>query len=344
MAIALRRYTLKRFLISITFTSILLFISILISFSIGSSQLSPIKVFLNVIGIEREEHVLKIVSLRIIRTYAAMLTGSLLGLSGLLMQTITRNPMADPYILGLASTALTFEAIAILLNPSVLASRSTLIAIAFIGALIGYGITYTLSRVAGGSTLALVLAGIAVASLFSGISHILLYILAALNRLHTPWYYLSMGSVASVLGSEVVYLAIPLIIGFTASLPLFKPLNLYIYGDSYVAQYGYKPSLIMSITTVIASFLTASAIAIVGIVGFLGLAVPHIVRFFVGSDHRFTIPLTIIVGSIVALLSDVCVRLISIYARGIGELPLGIVTSVIGAPFLAYLIVMRVRR
>ncbi|ADM27436.1 transport system permease protein [Ignisphaera aggregans DSM 17230] len=344
MAISLRRSTIKRFLISIIFTSILLFISVLISFSIGSSGLSPIKVFLNIVGIERDEYVSKIVSLRVVRTCAAMLTGSLLGLSGLLMQTVTRNPLADPYILGLASTALTFEAIAILLNPSTLASRYMLIAIAFIGALTGYGITYSLSRIAGGTTLALVLAGIAVASLFSGVSHILLYILNALNRLPAPWYYLSMGSVVPVLGSEIIYLIIPLIVGFIVSLLLFKPLNLYIYGDSYVAQYGYKPSFVMSITTVIASLLTASATAIVGVVGFLGLAVPHIVRFFVGSDHRFTIPLTVIVGGIVALLSDVCVRLVAIYVKGLGELPLGIITSIIGAPFLAYLIVVRVRR
>jgi len=342
MALTLHRKVIKRFLTSLTLTSLLLLASVVTSLSVGTSQVNPVKVFLNFIGIERDDYISTIVEFRSVRTYAALLTGSTLGLSGLLMQTVTRNPLADPYVLGLASTAMAFEAVAILLNPSILATRYALIVVAFVGALAGYGITYTLSRLAGGGSLALVLAGIAVAYLFSGVSHILIYILSALNRLQREWYYLLMGSTAPVVGSDIVYLLIPLTAGFTASLLLFKPLNLYIYGDSYVAQHGYKPSLIMTAATTVASFLTASTIAVVGIVGFLGLAVPHLVRFFVGSDHRFTLPLTVIVGGVVAVLSDVCVRLISMHFR-IGELPLGIVTSVIGAPFLAYLIVRRVR-
>lgn len=334
------KYTITRFLSVLFASTSLLLLAIVASLSIGPSNIPLTKVFLNIIGIDDNYTV--IVRLRITRTLVALLTGSLLGLPGLLMQTITRNPLADPYILGLSSTALTAAAFGILINPSVMVSTAAFITVAFVGAMLGYVLTLCLSKLAGGGALALVLSGIAVASIFSGVSHILLYFLQ--SRLNAPYYLLLLGSASMALSWEIPYLLTPLAVGALISLLLFRPLNLYIYGDMYVKQYGYNPLLISIVATAIASLLTASTIAIVGIVGFVGLAAPHIARFFVGSDHRFSIPITIIVGGMLTLTSDICVRLISMYVAGLGELPLGVITSVIGGPFLAYLVVRRVRR
>ncbi len=334
------RYTIKRFLSILSIFLFLLFITLILSLSIGPAHIPPIKVFLNIIGIDSDYTV--IVRLRIARTLASLLTGSLLGLSGLLMQAITRNPLADPYILGLSSTALAVVALGITVNPSIMVNKTIFMVIAFVGAMLGYALTLCLSRLAGGGALALVLSGIAVASIFSGISHVLLYIVQ--SRLNAPYYFLLLGSASIALYREIPYLIAPLAIGALVSLLMFRPLNLYIYGDSYVKQYGYSPLAISIIATVIASLLTASTIAVVGIVGFIGLAAPHIARFLTGSDHRFSIPITIVVGGILTLVSDICVRLISMYVGALGELPLGVITSVVGGPFLAYLVIRRVRQ
>jgi iron complex transport system permease protein len=316
-----------------------------LSLSIGSSMLDPVKVFqaifLTPFGYTVEEGVEIIAKLRLSRAFASLFCGASLALAGLLMQTTTRNPLADPYIFGLSSTALTMVAMGIILAPNLMIYKVWLIVISFSGALSGYVLTLLLSKLGGGSSMAMVLAGIAVASLFSGVSHVLLYLVQQVTK--TPYTYLLMGSASTVLWKDLQFLAFPTVFLAILSLALFKPLNVYLYGDEYAKQLGFNPSLTRNTAGLIAALLTAITIAFVGIVGFVGLIAPHIARFLVGSDHRFSIPLTALVGALVTLVADIVVKLMSLLVGGMGELPLGVVTSVVGAPFLAYLVVKRVR-
>ncbi|MET1160550.1 MAG: iron ABC transporter permease [Thermoprotei archaeon] len=343
--IELYRSRVKRFFLSLATLLVLAVIVIILSLSIGSSMISPFEVFkavfLKPFGYGISGQVYVIATLRVTRTIAAFSCGIALALAGLLMQTTTRNPLADPYIFGLSSTALTFIALAALISPVLVTSRYALVLIAFIGAMTGYVFTLILARLAGGSSLALVLAGIAIASLFSGLSFVLLYLVQSVLR--APFVYFLMGSASTVLAGDLAFLTYPLIPLTVVSMILYKPLNVYLYGDEYSRQLGYNPRITAVVASAIAAFSTALTISFVGIIGFIGLASPHIARFLVGSDHRFTIPITILVGGVLTTFSDIVARLVSIYSSGIGELPLGVITSIIGAPFLAYLVVRRER-
>ncbi|MGC9010255.1 MAG: FecCD family ABC transporter permease [Sulfolobales archaeon] len=344
MAEKLYKIKIRSFLL-IFFSLLLLSIfMILVSLSIGSSMISLIDIIRGGIrGFSGEDNVFyQIFTLRISRTLASYLTGLLLGLAGVLIQTMTRNPLSDPYILGLSTTALTFLAIALLIFPDLMIYRYNMIYVSFLGALAGYALTALLSRLAGGGSYSLILSGVAVSFLFGGLSHILLYI--AQNKLRIYYLYLLMGSSSTVLLGDLWYLIYVFIASFIVSIILHRFLNSYVYGDEYAKLLGYRIDLLRNITIAIIAIATASTISIVGIVGFIGLASPHIARFLVGQDHLLLIPTASLIGGLLTLLADILVRLTSVFFMGLGELPLGIYTSLIGSPFLAYLTIRRVKQ
>ncbi|PUA33999.1 MAG: hypothetical protein B7O98_00880 [Zestosphaera tikiterensis] len=340
MSLEIYRKSVKRFLTAVLTLSILAILTLSTSLSLGTSKTFSWDVLPCVLSFLRgcDEGTLSIAKIRVARTLASFFGGSALGVAGVLTQAITRNPLAEPYILGLSSTALTAVALTFLVSSSLVVYRGVMILIAFAGALIGYFLTLTLSRLAGNSSHSLILAGIAVTSFFSGISHILLYLVQGVLR--TPYVFLLMGSTSYVLLEEINYIAIPTVLATAAVLFLGLPkmLNAYIYGDEHAKQLGFNPKYVSTLSAFISSLLTASVVAVLGIIGFLGLAVPHITRALVGSDHRYVVPTAFVVGGLLLTLADVCVRLISLTPLGLSELPVGIVTSVMGAPFLAYLI------
>ena len=321
-----------------------MFFVFVLALSVGSSMLPVGEVFLCVMRIRCSGVVEKIVELRLSRSTVAFLTGALLALSGVVMQAIARNPLAEPYILGLSSTALTFLAVAIIVSPGIVASRYLMAVVTFLGAFTGYVLTTALSIFAGGTSLALILSGIAVTMLFSGISHVLLYIVQ--SRLKFPYHLLLTGSAATALTSDVYILTATLFAGVAAiyltGLP--KKLNAYVFGDTFAKQLGYNPKILSITSALLVSVLTGVCVAVVGIVGFVGLVAPHIARLLLGTaDHRVTLVTAIMIGAVLTLAADIGARILAI-ATAQGEFPLGVVTSLIGAPFLAYLIVRGGRR
>lgn len=344
MAYQLARISRRRFLLTITTFSFILLLLVILSLSTGSSMLPPIEVAKCLLGLHCG-HVSKVVvDLRLTRTLTALLTGAMLAVAGVLVQAISRNPLADPYILGLSSTALAALSAAAIIDVGFLVHRHLSISVSFAGAMSGYFITTVLSLLAGGSSVSLILSGIAVTALFSGVSHVLLFMVQ--ERLRHPYVALLMGSTTYVLKPDVVYMVLALTPSLTivtvTGIP--KALNAYLLGDQYAAQLGYRPRVVTTLSALLASLLTAVSVALVGIVGFVGLAGPHISRIVSGTaDHRFTIPVSALAGSSLTILADILSRLISI-ASTRGEMPLGVVTSIIGAPFLAYLIVRGGRR
>ncbi len=311
----------------------------LASLSVGSSMIPVAEVLSCLSGGGCGDTTRLILSLRATRTAVAVLAGGMLAVAGALMQGVSRNPLADPFILGSSSTALAALSAAALLDIGVLAHRHLSITIAFAGAMLGYFLATSISMVAGGAGLSLILSGVAVSALFSGVSHVLLYLLQ--DRLRTPYVYLLMGSTSGVLERDILYLAVPLALSPAALLALGIPkaLNAYLFGDLYAAQLGYRVRLVTTLSAFVACLLTGASVAVVGIVGFVGLAAPHVSRMLSGtSDYRVTLPLSALAGSSLTVFSDTVARAITLLSAR-GEMPLGVVTSIVGAPFLAYLIV-----
>ncbi|MEM0490241.1 MAG: iron ABC transporter permease [Ignisphaera sp.] len=344
MALEIHEQNVKRFIFSLIFSILILCLIYIVSISIGSSMLPIRDVFLCLFGIECRDISESILRYRLARSSTALLTGAILALSGTLIQSIARNPLAEPYILGLSSTALTALAIAILIWPTVIAYRYYMMVIAFIGAIAGYLLTTALSVLAGSTGYSLILSGIAITSIFSGLSHVLLYIVQ--SKLKSPYYLLLMGSTSTALTQDVLILTSTLLCCtfFIYIFGLPKKLNVYVFGDSFVKQLGYNPKLLSIISALLASLLTGTTVAVVGIVGFIGLAAPHIARLIAGSsDHRVTLALSIFIGASLATSADILARILAVTTRQ-GEFPLGVVTSIIGAPFLAYLIIKSGKR
>ncbi len=343
----------KRFFLSFTVSLILLFLVVVLSLSIGSSEYGFLDVlrlfhhdFLSAFGIKSpkpegyDRIAIIVYSIRFPRTLVALLAGAGLGVAGVLIQAITRNPLAEPFLLGLSSTSLTVVGASILIVPGLLYVRAYMVLVAFLGALLGFFLTMSLSELAGGSALTLILAGIAVSSAFSGLAHIIAFLVQV--KFNTPFLILLLGSFSNVLKSDILPMIISLLIGFTASIILSKALNAILYGDEYASQLGYNPRHIRRLSALFSALLTGVTVAIAGIIGFVGLVVPHIARFLVGSDHRVVVPLSAVIGGLVLLLADIIARILS-YSTGISGIPVGAITSMIGAPFFAYLLVKRMR-
>ncbi|MEM1680953.1 MAG: iron ABC transporter permease [Sulfolobales archaeon] len=340
MALEIRRHLMRRYVLSITSLAVLLIVVFFLSISVGVVGLGLKEVVGYFLGATYDPLLKSILELRITRTLASALTGASLAVAGVLIQGVTRNPLAEPYILGISSTALSVTSLVLMVKPSLINSRTEMMLYSFLGALLGFTFTLMLSRL-GSSGLSLVLAGVAVTSISSGISHILLYLLQSVLRM--PYVYLLMGSVSPVLKSDLPILTSTSVLCILASLLIAKPLNAYVYGDEYSKQLGFNPRLTLLTAATIASILTGITVGVVGIVGFVGLASPHICRYLIGSDHRFSLPTSALVGATLVVFSDIVVRTVSVVVRGLGELPLGVITAVIGAPFLAYLVLRRVR-
>lgn len=344
MAQEIQKMSIRRFVFLTILTLCFLLLIFIISLSIGSSMLLINDVFLCITRIHCNKTIELIIMYRFTRTAIAMLVGALLAMSGTLIQSIARNPLAEPYILGLSSTALTVIAIAIIINPSIIAMRPLLMILSFVGAFTGYILTTTISVLAKGTSISLILSGIAVTTLFSGFSHILLYIVQ--SKLRSPYHLLLMGSTTISLINDVyillTILASGIVIIYLAGLP--KKLNAYVFGDEFAKQLGYNPKRLSIFTALLVSILTGSCVAIVGIIGFIGLVAPHMARLLLStSDHRVTVILSIIIGSILTTLADIISRVLAITTAH-GEFPLSSITSIIGGPFFVYLIIKSGRR
>ncbi len=280
--------------------------------------------------------------LRATRLLCAMSTGILLAYSGHLLQNITRNPLAEPYILGLSSGALAALGIALLVSGGwILYSTVSLSLIAFLGSLAAYVIVILIAEASGGGTAALILGGIAVNILFSGVAEFTLFLVQALYN--QPMLVLLAGSFAYTKWSDAITLSIIAGLAVAVSLLLFKPLNALLFGDEYAEQLGYNPRNVRRVAATLASLLAGVTVAVAGIIGFIGLLSPHIARMALRtSDTRFTLPLSLLIGSFILLSADILARIIALVLL-VGELPVGIYSSLIGSPFLVYLIATRLK-
>ena len=277
---------------------------------------------------------------RLPRIFAAVFAGGALSLAGLLMQGIFRNPLVSPYTLGVSNGASFGACVAIVLGYYVTELnfvRWLTPALAFASAVLTMLIVYGIAKVAGQSTKTLVLTGSAIAYFFSALVSGIKYAvdITALPEL----VFWQMGSLTGLTWDVVGILLAALAISATIALIKAWDLNVMALGREEASALGVNYRRMQAITFVLATLLTATAVSFTGVIGFVGLVAPHITRMLLGNDYRYNVPASVLLGSCLLLLSDTIARVIIAPT----ELPVGIVTSLIGVPFFLYLVVRRRR-
>jgi iron complex transport system permease protein len=271
--------------------------------------------------------------IRLPQTALIALTGMALGASGATYQGLFRNPLADPYIIGVASGAGLGAVLVMSVHwPSTLLGMVPIPAAAFLGAVITVGVVYWLARVGRTTPITtLILAGVAVSAFASAITSLLM--LLSTEQLHRAIAWLLGGFALG--GWEPVLVALPyLAVGLFALALLGRPLNVLQFGDEQAVQLGLNVERYKLFVVVASSLIAATAVSFSGIIGFVGLIVPHLTRLLWGPDYRRLIPLAAVVGGAMLLAADIVARTI-LSPR---ELPVGIVTAILGAPFFLLLL------
>ena len=271
-----------------------------------------------------------VVELRLPRVLTAMVVGLGLAVAGATFQGLVRNPLADPYVLGTASGAALGAAIAVILPVRTLVLEFGLLhGLAFAGALAAVFVVYRLSRVGGLSPLtSLLLTGYAVGSLLAAGLAMAMYVSGA--GLRQIFSYLLGGFDAS--SWLRLATATPLVLGASAFILVrARAINGLLLGEEAAAHLGVDVRRERAILLTLASLVTAAAVAVSGLIGFVGLVVPHVVRLLVGPNARLVLPLSALFGASLMVVADLAARLL-------GEIPVGVVTAVVGAPFFLYLL------
>jgi iron complex transport system permease protein len=268
--------------------------------------------------------------LRLPRIVAALMVGSALGLSGALLQGMLRNGLADPFILGISAGAGLVAVALIVLG----VWQSWVPLAAWLGAIATTVIVYLLARSQTGiSVERLVLGGVAISSLFGAVQSMLL-LLAEDGQIQAALNWL-IGSLNGRGWQELTVTSPYLAIALVAGCSLARVMNLLQLGDDLAVSLGVSLFRSRILIGAIAALLAASAVSIAGLVGFVGLIVPHVARFLVGNDYRWVLPLSVLGGAWILLLADWLSRL------GAIELPVGIVTALLGSPVFVWLLYRR---
>lgn len=309
---------------------ILLILLFLVSLSYGYTQTNFSTVFQTYTQFDGSNEQVVIKTLRMPRAIIALLTGAALAISGAMMQALTRNPMASSGIIGINAGA----GLSIVIGMTIFSIHSLqgMVWLAFIGSFLAAILAYMLGSYGkGGLTpLKLVMAGVVLSSLYSSITTALL--LLNENRLENVLYWLA-GSVEGR-SIQVVRPVLPfLFLGFLISILISGKINALLVGEDVAKGIGQKTWLVKTLGLIAVVLLSGSAVAMAGPIGFVGLIVPHIARGIVGIDYRWVILYSALLGAILLLSADIAARFM-IYPN---EVPVGVATSIIGAPFFIYL-------
>ena len=320
---------LRPFLLNLLILAIAAFLSV----AIGSVRLGWDEILAVAGGSAAEPARTILLTLRLPRALLMMLCGAALAGSGAAYQGLFRNPLADPYLIGAASGAGLGAAAAFSLGmPGGNLSYLTVPLFAFAGALLTVAVVYRLASSTGGAPSSiLILAGVAVSSFVTALTSFLL--INASGDLRRAVVWLVGGS--TMAGWKPFWAALPYaVIGLVGLLRLAYPLNVLQLGDEQAAQLGLRVENTRRWTVIAATLATAAAVAFSGVIGFVGLLVPHIIRRLWGGDHRRLLPLSMLAGAAFLLLADVIARAL----LAPQELPVGVVTALCGAPFFLFIL------
>ncbi len=307
---------------------------------VGSAPVSPRAVFSVLLG-ERPEGIEAVVvlTLRLPRIVVATLAGGTLAVAGVAFQALTRNPLADPAILGVASGAAFGVVLAQLVGlGSSLVGAVGLSAFAFAGALVAAGVVYLIAATNGRLPIqTLLLTGVIVGLFFSSAITVVISVVD-FNRLGGVIHWL-LGNLSPISGGSLAVFAGLSAVGIWMVLGRARQLNLLALGEESALQLGVESERLKRRIFLGASLLTASVVAFAGPIGFVGLVVPHMLRGVLGPDNRLLIPAAVLAGGVFLLLADTLARTVVAPA----ELSVGVITAFCGAPFFVYLLRTRYR-
>jgi iron complex transport system permease protein len=275
-----------------------------------------------------------ILDLRLPRTISGVLVGAALSLAGAVLQALLRNPLADPFVLGISSGAAVGAVLAILVGVgSTFLGNYAVPGAAFGGALLTLLLVYFIARIGGRvPTQTLLLSGVIVSSFFSAI--IMFLISATSNeKIYNVTFWL-MGSLEYLASQSLGVMFLYLLVGGGVLFALARDLNLLALGEETASELGVEVERAKRIAFVFASLITGAVVSVSGLIGFVGLVVPHLVRMIWGPDHRFLLPASALMGGILLVIADTVAR--TIVAPS--EIPVGVVTAMGGAPFFVYLL------
>jgi iron complex transport system permease protein len=269
-----------------------------------------------------------VVEVRLPRVLLAALVGLSLAAAGTVMQGFFRNPMADPSIVGVSSGA-AVGAVASIVFPLALPFGLELQTAAFSGAVVTAFVVYLVATEGGRTPVAtLLLAGVAVQTFLGAVvSYLLLHAGESLDRV----VYWLMGHLGGATWGDVQFaaVAVPLV---ALLVPYARDLNVLLLGEADAHGLGIEVERVKRILLAVSALVTAAAVAVAGVIGFVGLVVPHVLRLVVGPDHRVLLPTSALAGAAFLVVADTVAR------SGPAEVPVGIVTAAVGAPFFIYLL------
>lgn len=308
--------------VTITVLSLLLLLMMILSLFVGSVFISPDQLF--------QSNILW--QIRLPRVVLAALVGLLLSVSGVILQGVLRNPLADPYILGISAGAGVGAALSIALGAQfVVLGMSSIPATSFIFSLAAVFVVYKLSQVAGKtSPETLILAGVALSSFCAAI---LSLIIILSGNLQTIYFWL-LGSLTLANWGNVLTVIPYALVGLGAAYFFSKELNALLLGEEMATTLGIDVEYVKLILILFSSLMTAAAVAVSGLIGFVGLIIPHWIRLLIGPNHRLLVPVSALSGMLLMVIADTLAR--TLFAPL--EIPIGVIMALLGAPFFLYLL------
>ena len=307
---------------------IILVILCLVSISVGSAGYSIPEILQQITKEGNNPVKVIVLNLRLPRILLAIMIGACLSTSGALLQSVMKNPLADPGTIGVSAGAATAASTIILLFPTMTGSLPLF---AFGGAALACFFIYSMAWKQGVDPTRIILSGVAINSVLGAYTSLLQMLNS--DSLQGVLAFMN-GSLSGKIWYEVRILAVYSIIGLVLSFGCIKSANALQLGDEMAKSLGIKVNLSRIILSAVAAYLAASTVAMVGMIGFVGLVVPHIARILVGSNYKVMIPVSILLGADILLFADTIGRSI---VPGM-EIPVGIVMAVCGGPFFLYML------
>jgi iron complex transport system permease protein len=278
-----------------------------------------------------------VLGLRLPRVLLGLVVGASLAVTGVAMQALVRNQLADPFILGVSSGAAAAATLGMLFGVFAFLGPYSLSISAFIGAAFTIIFVYVISRVRGRINITqLLLSGVAISMIMDGVTRIITLSAPNALGLHNATFWMS-GSLA---GAKWGYLTLPfavLILCITILMVHYRALNLLLLGDESAGSLGINVSRTQKMLVLVSSLMAGVTIAVSGTIGFVGLMTPHFTRLLVGADHRKVLPIAALLGAILVVWVDVAARML----LAPEELPVGILTAIIGGPLFIFLLKRR---
>ncbi|AGI47459.1 ABC-type Fe3+-siderophore transport system, permease component [Thermoplasmatales archaeon BRNA1] len=272
--------------------------------------------------------------LRMPRSIAVLLVGGGLAVAGAVMQALIHNPLVDPYVTGVSSGA-SFGVVVMTLGGAITVGSLATMWLIPVGAIIGavgaFLLTMSVAEAAGGKAMSYVLGGTIMASGLSAGTTLIMYYNADKIQHITAWMF---GSFSSIQWDDVYVMTIPIVAIIAFIIYQARNLNVMLLGETQAQYLGMNARTYKRNMLILTAILTAFCVAYCGVIGFLGLIIPHLCRMVVGGDHRVLIPTSVVVGGLVLLVADIVCK-----SNTGGELPIGAIISVIGVPFFIFLMV-----